>query len=196
MLQHFVHLPRLLDLYAQQRSAGCAFHHQSHLRNLRRQPRHLLDLRAEHGLRDQAATARRNDHQSRRSGRIHVRSQHLPGQSGRRRLLRDDGEGDEPERLGEGANDTRAAFKRSRLPHDRGHHARLESIRGRVLSRDVAGQSLYPRDVLFDGRAPRPSIHALSRRRRHCPVDSNLYRLSSALDALLRVHEEVPAVAR
>ena len=33
-----------------QGSARCPFHHQPDLRHLRRQPRHLLGLRAEHGL--------------------------------------------------------------------------------------------------------------------------------------------------
>ena len=39
--------------------------------------------------------ARRVDPQSRRSRRVHVRSQHLPGQPGRRRFLRTDGERNE-----------------------------------------------------------------------------------------------------
>ena len=46
---------------------------------------------------------RRVDHQPRRSGRVHVRSQSLSRQSRRRRFLRADGQGDQSERLGEGA---------------------------------------------------------------------------------------------
>ena len=46
----------------------------------------------------------RVDHQPGRSGRVHVRPQHLPGQPGGRGLLRADGEGDQSRRLGQGAN--------------------------------------------------------------------------------------------
>ena len=53
--QHFIDLPRLQHLHEGQRSARCALHHQPHLRHLRRQPRHLRDLRAEHGIRRAAA---------------------------------------------------------------------------------------------------------------------------------------------
>ena len=52
-------------------------------------------LRAEHGLRRPAAGHGRVDRQPRRSRRVHVRPQHLPGQPGRRRLLRADGQGDQ-----------------------------------------------------------------------------------------------------
>ena len=45
----------------------------------------------------------RVDRQPRRSRRIHVRPQHLSGQPGRRGLLRADGEGDQSQRLGQGA---------------------------------------------------------------------------------------------
>jgi hypothetical protein len=53
-----------------------------YLLDLRRQPRYLLRLRPEHGLRHKATKHRRVDHQSRRSCRIHVRPQYLSGQSG------------------------------------------------------------------------------------------------------------------
>ena len=49
----------------------------------------------------------RMDRQPRRSRRVHVRPQHFPGQSRRRGLLRDDGEGNQPERLGKSATDTK-----------------------------------------------------------------------------------------
>ena len=90
-----------------------ALHHQPHLRHLRRQPRRLLGLRAEHGLRHQAAAAGRVDHQPRRGGRVHVRPHHLPGQPGVRRLLRADGQGDQPERAGQGGEDRGAARRAS-----------------------------------------------------------------------------------
>ena len=60
VLQHVVDLPRLQHFHEEQGSARRAFHHQPHLRNLRRQPRDLLGLRAEHGVRHQAAAARRD----------------------------------------------------------------------------------------------------------------------------------------
>ena len=47
------------------------------------------------------------DRQPRRSRRVHVRSQHLPGQPRRRRFLRDDGEGDQSRRVGESAKTRR-----------------------------------------------------------------------------------------
>ncbi len=53
--QHQFDLPRLLDLHEGQGPARRALHHQPDLRDLRRQPRHLLVLRAEHGLRGEAA---------------------------------------------------------------------------------------------------------------------------------------------
>ena len=105
--QHLVDLPRLQHLHEGQRSARRPLHHQPHLRHLRRQPRHLRHLRAEHGLRRPAAGDGRVDRQPRRSRRVHVRPQHLPGQPGRRRLLRADGQGDQSRRLGEGAEDRR-----------------------------------------------------------------------------------------
>ncbi len=55
----------------------------------------------------------------------------------------------------------------ARLPHDRRHHARAESVHRLVLSRSAAGEPHDARDVLPDGRAPRPSFDAVSRRRRH-----------------------------
>ena len=49
--QHLVDLPRLQHLHEGQGPARRALHHQPDLRHLRRQPRHLLGLRAEHGVR-------------------------------------------------------------------------------------------------------------------------------------------------
>ena len=105
--QHVVDLPRLQHLHEGQRPARRALHHQPHLRHLRRQPRHLRHLRAEHGLRHAPAGHGRMDRQPRRSRRVHVRPQHLPGQPGGRGLLRADGQGNQSRRLGEGAEDTR-----------------------------------------------------------------------------------------
>ena len=107
--QHLVHLSRLQHLHEGQRSARRPLHHQPHLRHLRRQPRHLRHLCAEHGVWRQAASDGGMDRQSRRSRRVHVRPQYLPGQSGRRGFLRADGEGNQSQRLGEGGIDRGAA---------------------------------------------------------------------------------------
>ena len=93
---HVVDLPRLLDLHEGQGPARRALHHQPDLRDLRRQPRHLLGLQPEHGLRRAPAAPRRVDHQPRRGRRVHVRPQHLPGEPGRGGLLREDDRGDQP----------------------------------------------------------------------------------------------------
>ena len=54
---------------------------------------------------------------------------------------------------------------RARLPDDRGHHAFVQPVRGRVLPAGAEGVPDDPRDVLPDGRAPRAPVHHLSRRR-------------------------------
>ena len=109
--QHLVHLSRVQHLHEGQRPARRSLHHQPHLRNLRRQSRHLRHLCAEHGVRRKAASDRRVDRQSRRSRRVHVRPQYFPGQSGRRGLLRADGQGDQSQGLGESAIDAGAALQ-------------------------------------------------------------------------------------
>ena len=68
-------------------------------------------LRPEHGLRHPAARPGRVDRQPRRGRRVHVRPQHLPGQPGRRRLLRADGQGDQP-----GVWDKAQQHRRRRTP--------------------------------------------------------------------------------
>ncbi len=196
MSRDIVDLPRLQHFHEGQRSARRPFHHQPDLRHLRRQSRHLFGLRAEHGLRHQTAGAGGVDHQSRRSRRVHVRSQYIPGQSGRGRFLRADGEGDQPGRLGKGPDDIGAARRRARLPHHRRYHDGAQSVLRRVLSRDASGQPLHPRDVQSDGGTARPSFDALSRRRRHGPIGAAVHRVHGATRALRRVHEEMRAAAR
>ena len=95
--QHFFDLSRLQHFHEGQRSARRALHHQPHLRHLRRQPRDLRDLCAEHGVRRAASRHGANGSSIWRSRRVHVRSQHFPGQPGRRGFLRADGEGDQSE---------------------------------------------------------------------------------------------------
>ena len=129
--QHLLHLPRLQHFHEGQRPARRPLHHQPHLRHLRRQSRHLRHLRAEHGLRREAAAHGRMDRQSGRSRRVHVRPQHLPGQSGGRGFLRADGQGDQSRRAGQGREDRLAALQPARLPHHRRHHARAQSVHRR-----------------------------------------------------------------
>ncbi len=81
-------------------------------------------LRAEHGLRRQAAAPRRVDRQPRRGRRVHVRPQHLPGEPGRRRLLREDGHGDQPGRAGQGRE-----HRRRRTPTIHGYRTIADIMR-------------------------------------------------------------------
>ena len=164
---HVVDLPRLLDLHEGQGPARRALHHQPDLRDLRRQPRHLLGLQPEHGLRGAPAAPRRVDHQPRRGRRVHVRPQHLPGEPGRGGLLREDDRGDQPRRARAGQPHRGAARRRPRLPDHRRHHAGAQPVHRRVLPRGAAGQPLHARDVLPDGGPPRAPVHALPGRRRH-----------------------------
>ena len=124
VLQHLVDLPRLQHLHEGQGPARRPLHHQPHLRHLRRQPRHLRLLRPEHGLRRQAAGHGRMDRQPRRGRRVHVRPQHLPGQPGRRRLLRADGQGDQPR-----ASGTRPKRTRRRTPRHHGYRTIADIMR-------------------------------------------------------------------
>ena len=189
VLQHLVDLPRLQHLHEGQGPARRPLHHQPDLRHLRRQPRHLLGLQPEHGLRRAPAAPRRVDHQPRRGRRVHVRPQHLPGEPGRGRLLRADGQGDQPGRARAGQPHRGPARRRARLPDDRRHHAVAQPARGRVLPRGAAGVPVHAGDVLPDGRPPRPSVDAVPGRRRHGGHRAAVHRLPDPADALRRVHE-------
>ncbi len=188
--EHLVDLPRLLDLHEGQGPARRALHHQPDLRHLRRQPRHLLLLRAEHGLRGEAAGPGGVDRQPRRGRRVHVRPQHLPGEPGRGGLLRADGRRDQPRRPRSGGVHGRPARGRPRLPDDRRDHAGAEPVHRRVLPGGPAGQPLDAGDVLPDGGAPRAPLDALPGRRRHRGHDPVDDRLHDPAHALRRVHEE------
>ena len=159
MPQHLVDLPRLHDLHEGQGSARRALHHQPDLRHLRRQPRHLLLLRAEHGVRREAAAPGRVDRQPRRGRRVHVRPQHLPGEPGRRRLLRADGR----------ARPTPACWSRpnnTEAPHAGDHGYRTIGDIMRSLNpftgefyREALQVSRYTREMfcLMEGRHVHPS---------------------------------------
>jgi len=196
VLEHVVGLPRLQHLHEGQGSARRPLHHQPNLRHLRRQSLHLLGLHAEHGLQGEAAAPGRVDRQPRRSRRVHVRSQHLPRESRRRRLLRENGAGDQPRRLGESQEDGGPPRGRSRLCDHRRHHDRAQPAGRRLLPRSARHQPLHARDVLPDGRPPRTSVDALRGRRRNGGHRPALHRLSFALGALRRVHEALRAAAR
>ena len=161
--QHVVDLPRLQRVHEGQGPPRRALHHQPHLRDLRRQPRHLFRLCAEHGLRDPPARHRRVDHQPGRGGGIHVRPQHLPGQPGGRRFLRADGQGDQSGPSQHGGTDGRAQRRNPRLQDHRRHHADAEPLHRPVLPRGPGDEPPHPRDVLPHGRPAHPPLDALSR---------------------------------
>ena len=115
-------------------------------------------LRAEHGVRRPTAGSRRVDRQSRRSRRIHVRPQHLPGQPGGRGLLRADGQGDESRRAREGGEDE--------APHSNLHGYRTIADIMRALNpftgafyREALQMSRMTREMfcLMEGRHVHPS---------------------------------------
>ena len=196
MPQHLVDLPRLQHLHEGQGPARRALHHQPDLRDLRRQPRHLLGLQPEHGLRRPAAAPGRVDHQPGRGRGVHVRPQHLPGEPGRGGLLRADGGRDQPGRAGAGQPHRGAARGRARLPDHRRHHALAEPARGRVLPRGAPGQPVHPGDVLPDGGQARAPVHAVPGRGRHGRDGAAVHRLPDPADALRGLHEAGRADAR
>jgi len=165
--EHVVDLPWLQRVHEGEGSARRPLHHEPHLRDLRRQPRDVLGVRAEHGLRDQDAADGGDDLQPRRSRRVHVRPRDLPGQPGVRRLLRADGRRDEPERAEEGERNEGAARRHPRVQDDRGHPPLVQSVRGIDLQGSARDEPAHARDVLPDGGPARPSLHALPGRHRH-----------------------------
>ena len=169
MPQHLLALPGLQRVHEGQGPARLALHHQPHLRHLRRQPRGLLGVRPEHGLRGQDAAPGRVDHEPRRGGRVHLRPHHLPGQPAVRGLLRADGPRDQPELAGAGGDDRGPQRQHPRLPHHRRPHALPQPVLRRDLRGSVADEPDHPRDVLPDGGTSRPPLDDLSRRRRHGP---------------------------
>ena len=113
-----------------------------------------------------------------------------------RRLLRADGQGDEPVAAAEGRAGARPALRHPRLPDDRRHHAGAEPVHRRLLPGDPAGGALHARDVLPVRRPPHAPVddHARRLQRPHHPPDAD--RLLRAPDALLRVREAHGADAR
>ncbi len=138
----------------------------------------------------------RMDRQSRRSRRVHVRPQYFPGQPGRRGFLRADGEGNQSRRVCQGGKDRRCRTRICTATARSRTSCGAESVHRRVLSRSAANEPHDARNVLPDGRPPRASVHAVSRRRGHRSHDSALHRLSRAPDEVRGVHEEGRAAAR
>ena len=113
---------------------------------------------AEHGVRREAAAPRRVDHQPRRGRRVHVRPQHLPGEPGRGRLLREDGPRDQP--------GVRELAKRTEAPHAGEHGYKtiadimrsLNPLEGEFY-REALQVSRYTREMfcLMEGRHVHPS---------------------------------------
>ena len=153
-------------------------------------------LRPEHGLRHQAAGDGRMDRQPGRSGRVHVRPQHLPGQPGRRRFLRADGEGNEPRRLAKGRANrgperpihgykTIADIMRALNPFT-GEFYR-ETLQVSRMTREMfclmEGRHVHPSTLYPGGVGTVPTVQLFTD-------------YLVAPDAVRRVHEEVPAAAR
>ena len=72
----------------------------------------------------------------------------------------------------------------------------LNPFTGEFYRETLADEPHDPRDVLPDGRPPRASLHALSRRRRNRAHRAAVHRLHGPPDEVCRVHEESRAAAR
>ena len=73
----------------------------------------------------------------------------------------------------------------ARLQNHRRHHDGAESFQRRVLSRNTAREPYHARDVLSDGRPPRPSVDSISGRRGHSSDHPTVHRLPRPADAVL-----------
>ena len=189
-------VPRVRHLHEGDRPARRALHHEPHLRHLRRQPLHLLLPEPEHGLRGQAAAARRHGLQHGRGRGLHLRPRDLQRLHGERGLLRADGEGDEPDAAREGREHLRAGAGHPRLQDDRRHHAGAQPVHGRVLPGDPPRGPLHARDVLPVRRPAHAPVddHAGRLQRRHHPPD--VHGVLRAPHEVLRLREEKRADAR
>ncbi len=151
-------LPRLRHLHEGDRPPRHALHHQPDLRHLRRQPLHLLVPEPEHGLRREAAPARRPRLQPRRERGLHVRPRDLQRLHGERGLLRADGQGDESLAAAEGGADGGPALRHPRLQDHRRHHALAQPVHRRLLPGDPPGGAVHARDVLPVRRPAHPPL--------------------------------------
>ena len=197
MLLDLDDLPRLRHLHEGHRPARRALHHEPDLRHLRRQPLHLLVPEPEHGLRREAAEARRLRVQPRRVGRLHVRPRDLQRLHGERGLLRADGQGDEPDRAREGRADAAPSTRTSTATRTIADIMRaLNPFTGEFYLETLARGALHARDVLplrRPAHAPLDDHAGRLQRAHHAPDDDRLLR---AADALLRVRQAHRADAR
>ncbi len=190
MQEHVLDVPRLQRVHEGQGPARRALHHQPHLRHLRRQPRRVLAVRAEHGVRREDAAAGRVDREPRRGRGVHLRPHDLPGQPGVRGLLRADGQGHQPERAREGREGRGPARRGARLPHDRRHHALVQPVHGRDVPRGARDEPDHEGDDLPDGGAPRAPLDDLSGRGGHGRDADAVHRLPDPPDSDARLHQE------
>ncbi len=72
----------------------------------------------------------------------------------------------------------------------------LNPFTGEFYRETLHGEPVHPRGLLPHGGTARPSLHAVSGRRRHGADGAAVHRLPRAAGAVRRVHEEVPAAAR
>ena len=190
--QHLVDLPRLQHLHEGQGPARRPLHHQPHLRHLRRQPRHLRHATprtwpSASGRppwpNGSSTSAKRPSTCSTTTSSRTTWSASISASRWSRRPIPS---------VWDKAQQTAGAARRPMhgYKHHRRHHARPQSVHRRVLPRNAAHEPLYARDVLPDGRPARPSVDALSRRRRHRAHRAALHRLSRPADEVRRVHEE------
>ncbi len=110
----------------------------------------------------------RVDHQPRRGGGVHVRPQHLIRTTSSAWTTASRWSGRPTPACGRRRKTDRSAERQaSRLSNHRRHYDGAQSVQRRVLSRNAANEPADARNVLSDGRPPRPSFDALSRRRGH-----------------------------
>src|SRR5262249_35565724 len=112
------------------------------------------------------------------------------------RLLRTDGQGDQPERLGQGPACPGTARGSARLQDHRRHYAGVEPVYRRVLPGSPADEPDDARDVLPDGGTARSPVDAVPRRRWHSADTAALHGLPRPPDEVRRVHEAGRALAR
>ena len=192
-----VDLPRLQRVHEGQGSARLALHHQPHLRHLRRQPRHLLLLRAEHGLRRSS----RRTWPSGSSTSAKPPSTCSTTTSSRRTWSASTSARRWCKETNPGVW---SRAEKTEAPHAAEHGYRtigdimksVNPIEGEFYREALHGQPPDARDVLPHGRAPRASVDALSGRRRHRGDGAAVHRLPDAAHALRRLREARGAAAR
>jgi len=110
-------------------------------------------FRAKYGFRNSSASNCGMDHQSWRSRRIYVRSQHLSGQPGGCGFLRTNGQGNESQSPAKSGKNRCAAWRCSWIPYHRRYYASFESFYRKFLPRSAFNEPADARNVLPDGRA-------------------------------------------